>query len=139
MAFHEIIHLTVLARSQKHGDYSQVLASNGRFEDQENLRNTVSRLRRSNRNYSHGSYAFSHHPLQITHEKHSNSQYGRFQNAIKHICHLRPGDRASHVGVRESGEGKVLFGSHKGSLKALPSSAWEKNPCSHTPQDSNIF
>lgn len=73
----------VLSTVRNMADTPPVLVAKRRFENPGNHRNNkVSRLRRGNRNYSHGSYAFSHHPLQIAHEKHSNSHNGWFQNAI---------------------------------------------------------
>lgn len=45
------------------------LVVNGRFEEQDNLKDKMPPLKKGKGNYSHGSYAFSHHPLKFTHEK----------------------------------------------------------------------
>lgn len=115
-------------------DTPQVLAAHGTFENQDNLRNKMFRLSRGKRYYPHGSYAFPQHPLQITHEKRSNS-IGTISKCNQTLFrHSQPGHWASHVGVRKSREGKVFLGPHKGSLKALSSSAWDKTPCSYISQ-----
>lgn len=59
-------------------DAQQVLVFKGRCEEQDNRRNKMSRVKKGKGNCSCGSNAFSYHPLQITHENHSNSQYGLF-------------------------------------------------------------
>lgn len=67
----------------------QVLAAvvNRRFGGKDNHNNKISKWKKRKGNCSHESNAFSHHPFQITHENHSNSQHGLFQNAIRY-CYV---------------------------------------------------
>lgn len=94
MALNEIIHLKVLDRVRNMADTQEVLDFNRRFEERDNHRNKISRLKKGKGNCSRGSDASSHHPLQITHENHSTSQYGLFQmqsNAVMPFTAWRPG------------------------------------------------
>lgn len=131
----------VLNTVRNMADTPPVLVANRRFEDPGNRRNNnVSRSRRGNRNYSHGSYAFSHHPLQIAHEKHSNSHYGRFQNAIKH-CYVIQGLETGQVTWEWENQVKERCSLHltKDHRKLCPLLLGRKIPAATHPKDSHIF